>query len=135
MSTTPQKAPWLYRLFLVLVVPFALLRLWWRGRKQPGYRQHIGERFGLITLPDDDRPILWLHAVSVGETRAAEPLVDALLAQYPYGGQVEPWMEHKGLGHRRAVVGNYKVVYRIQKNEIQGSTLTLPQVIRHAHDG
>ena len=83
MSTTPQKAPWLYRLFLVLVVPFALLRLWWRGRKQPGYRQHIGERFGLITLPDDDHPILWLHAVSVGETRAAEPLVDALLAQYP----------------------------------------------------
>lgn len=82
MSNTPQKAPWLYRLFLVLVVPFALLRLWWRGRKQPGYRQHIGERFGFITLPDD-RPILWLHAVSVGETRAAEPLVDALLVQYP----------------------------------------------------
>ena len=42
----------------------------------------------------------------------------ALLAQYPYGGQVEPWLEHKGLGHRRFVVRNYKVVYRIHRNEI-----------------
>lgn len=78
----PGAAPWFYRLLLTLIVPFALLRLWWRGRKQPGYRQHIGERFGFITAPQD-RPILWLHAVSVGETRAAEPLVHALLEQYP----------------------------------------------------
>lgn len=76
------KAPWFYRLLLTLIVPFALLRLWWRGRKQPGYRQHIAERFGFIAVPQD-RPIIWLHAVSVGETRAAEPLVHALLEQYP----------------------------------------------------
>lgn len=84
MNTTvpPSAAPWFYRLLLTLVVPFALLRLWWRGRKQPGYRQHIGERFGFVDIPED-RPILWLHAVSVGETRAAEPLVHALLATYP----------------------------------------------------
>lgn len=82
MSPLPKKAPCLYRLFLMLVVPLALLRLWWRGRKQPGYRQHIGERFGFIKMPDN-LPVLWLHAVSVGETRAAEPLVHALLAQYP----------------------------------------------------
>lgn len=43
----------------------------------------------------------------------------ALLKQYPRGGQVEPWLEHKGLGHRRAVVGNYKVIYRIHENEIR----------------
>ncbi len=42
-----------------------------------------------------------------------------LLTQFPHGGQVEPWLEHKGLGHRRFVVGNYKVVYRIQKKEIR----------------
>ena len=77
----PCAAPWFYRLLLTLVVPFALLRLWWRGRKQPGYRQHIRERFGFIDVPQD-RPILWLHAVSVGETRAAEPLVRALLEHY-----------------------------------------------------
>ena len=78
----PSAAPWFYRFLLTLIVPLALLRLWWRGRKQPGYRQHIAERFGYINVPADG-PIIWLHAVSVGETRAAEPLVYALLAQYP----------------------------------------------------
>ena len=82
LSAARDKAPWFYRLLLLVVIPFALIRLWWRGRKQPGYRQHIGERFGFINIPTGD-PILWLHAVSVGETRAAEPLVHALLAQYP----------------------------------------------------
>jgi 3-deoxy-D-manno-octulosonic-acid transferase len=84
MSTAvaPSAAPWFYGLLLTLVVPFALLRLWWRGRKQPGYRQHIRERFGFVEVPQD-RPILWLHTVSVGETRAAEPLVHALLEHYP----------------------------------------------------
>ena len=43
----------------------------------------------------------------------------ALLSQYPNGGQVEPSLEHKGLGHRRFVLGNYKVVYRIHKSEIR----------------
>ena len=81
-TRAPSAAPWFYRLLLTLAVPCALLRLWWRGRKQPGYRQHIGERFGFINVPHD-RPILWLHAVSVGETRAAEPLVHALLEHYP----------------------------------------------------
>jgi 3-deoxy-D-manno-octulosonic-acid transferase len=78
----PSAAPWFYRVLLTLIVPLALLRLWWRGRKQPGYRQHIAERFGYINLPAGG-PIIWLHAVSVGETRAAEPLVHALLEEYP----------------------------------------------------
>ncbi|MFL9879102.1 lipid IV(A) 3-deoxy-D-manno-octulosonic acid transferase [Herbaspirillum rhizosphaerae] len=66
-------------------LPFVLLRLWRRGRKEPGYRQHIGERLGFYdqfsqrALP----PLLWVHAVSVGETRAAQPLIDALLVTYP----------------------------------------------------
>lgn len=36
-----------------------------------------------------------------------------LLEQFPYGGQVEPWLSHLGLDHRRVVAGNYKVVYRV----------------------
>ena len=66
-------------------LPFVLLRLWRRGRKEPGYRQHIGERLGFYdqfrqrALP----PLIWVHAVSVGETRAAQPLIDALLHTYP----------------------------------------------------
>jgi 3-deoxy-D-manno-octulosonic-acid transferase len=59
-----------------------LLRLLWRGRKQPGYLRHIGERFGRYSIRPDG-PVIWLHAVSVGETRAAEPLARQLEAAYP----------------------------------------------------
>ena len=45
--------------------------------------------------------------------------VTRLLEQFPYGGQVEPWLEQQGLGHRRVVLGNYKVVYRIFANEVR----------------
>ncbi|WP_402719430.1 lipid IV(A) 3-deoxy-D-manno-octulosonic acid transferase [Janthinobacterium rivuli] len=74
----------LYTLAWWLALPLVLARLWLRGRQEPGYRQHWGERLGCYgrqpaPLPDT----IWLHAVSVGETRAAEPLIDALLAAWP----------------------------------------------------
>jgi 3-deoxy-D-manno-octulosonic-acid transferase len=72
----------LYSLLLITLMPLALVRLWWRGRKQPGYREHIGERFGHYSIAAT-RPVLWLHSVSVGETRAAEPLVSALRSRWP----------------------------------------------------
>jgi 3-deoxy-D-manno-octulosonic-acid transferase len=72
----------LYTLLWYLALPLVLARLWWRGRKEPGYRGHWGERLGFYGAPGAATPTLWLHAVSVGETRAAEPLVDALLAAY-----------------------------------------------------
>jgi 3-deoxy-D-manno-octulosonic-acid transferase len=75
----------LYSLVWHLLLPLALMRLWWRGRKEPGYRAHLAERFGSygdIAL-DASKKVIWLHAVSVGETRAAEPLIDKLLAAYP----------------------------------------------------
>ena len=67
----------LYTLLLRLVLPLVLARLWWRGRAEPLYREAVGERFGHY---DGDRPekLLWIHAVSVGEARAAAPLVRAL---------------------------------------------------------
>ena len=71
-----------YRLLLRLLFPWVLMHLWWRGRRQPGYREHIRERFGWYRATPG-RPVIWLHAVSVGETRAAEPLIRALLARYP----------------------------------------------------
>ncbi|WP_025918230.1 lipid IV(A) 3-deoxy-D-manno-octulosonic acid transferase [Herminiimonas sp. CN] len=73
-----------YSLAWWLALPAVLARLWWRGRKEAGYRQHLAERFGCYAgAAPAGRKILWLHAVSVGETRAAEPLVEALLAAYP----------------------------------------------------
>lgn len=71
-----------YTLLWLLALPFALLRLLWRARREAGYRQHIAERLGFYPpLPPGNW--LWLHAVSVGETRAAQPLIDALLAHSP----------------------------------------------------
>lgn len=72
-----------YWLILWLAFPFVLIKLWWRGLREPGYRQNIAERFGFYQGDPPDRPVIWLHAVSVGETRAAEPLVRALAQRYP----------------------------------------------------
>ena len=72
----------LYSLLLYLAAPLLLLRLLWRGRRQRAYLRHIPERFGFYADAGKQRYI-WLHAVSVGETRAVEPLVRALQAQYP----------------------------------------------------
>ncbi len=71
-----------YTLLWLLALPFAILRLLWRARREPGYRQHIAERLSFYQpLPPGDW--LWLHAVSVGETRAAQPLIEALLTYSP----------------------------------------------------
>ncbi len=72
----------LYNLALWLALPWVFVRLWWRGRKESGYRRHVAERFGFYSFCCT-KPVIWLHAVSVGETRAAEPLVRALMARFP----------------------------------------------------
>ena len=73
-----------YRLLLWLSFPLLLARLWWRGRREPGYRQDVGQRFGYYRREAPGREkTIWLHAVSVGETRAAEPLIKALRQRYP----------------------------------------------------
>ncbi len=73
----------LYSLAWWLALPLVVARLWWRGRKEPGYRAHWAERFGFYRGSAPRQRMIWLHAVSVGETRAAEPLVTALLQAYP----------------------------------------------------
>lgn len=72
----------LYTLAVIALLPWALLHLLLRARKQPEYLRHWGERFGFFAgRPDGD--VIWIHAVSVGETRAAQPLVKALRERYP----------------------------------------------------
>lgn len=73
----------LYTLLLYLAIPLLLMRLLWRARRQPAYLRHVGERFGIYREPAGDGPWLWVHAVSVGETRAAEPLIRALQTRHP----------------------------------------------------
>lgn len=73
----------LYSLITFLLQPWALLHLCWRARRQPEYLQHVGERYASYPVVSDPRPLIWLHAVSVGETRAAETLLAALRERYP----------------------------------------------------
>jgi len=75
----------IYNALWWLVAPLAVLRLLIRSRKERGYREHICERFGHTRgrLPEDDAPLIWVHAVSVGETRAAQPLIEALMKARP----------------------------------------------------
>lgn len=72
----------LYTLGLWLLLPYIFFHLLWRGRKQREYLRHIPERFGFYRQSGDE-PLIWLHAVSVGETRAAQSLVEKLLEDYP----------------------------------------------------
>jgi 3-deoxy-D-manno-octulosonic-acid transferase len=74
---------WLYIAAWYLATPLVLASLLWRSRRQPGYRAHLAERFGGHWPRADLRPLIWIHAVSVGETRAAQPLVAKLLERYP----------------------------------------------------
>jgi 3-deoxy-D-manno-octulosonic-acid transferase len=85
-----------YSLLMRLALPALLLRLWWRGRAEPLYRVALGERLGryakarLNNTPRADTPglagsprWLWVHAVSLGETRAVAPLIGALRVKRP----------------------------------------------------
>ena len=71
-----------YSLLLYALLPFTPLKLLWRGMRQPEYRQHLAERYGFYATKPQ-QPVIWLHCVSLGETRAAAPLVQALMTQYP----------------------------------------------------
>jgi 3-deoxy-D-manno-octulosonic-acid transferase len=71
-----------YSLLLALVRPVYLLRLWWRGRAEPLYRHAVAERLGAYDSKAAGGAV-WVHAVSLGETRAAQALVDALRRECP----------------------------------------------------
>lgn len=73
----------LYRIVLWLLFPLIWLYLLKRARKQPAYRLHWGERLGFYGEPAPLRRRIWIHAVSVGETRAALPVIMALRDRAP----------------------------------------------------
>lgn len=76
---------WLYTLIFTVCLPLVFLRLAFKSRKNPGYRYRWLERLGLFPSPPSDKTNgLWIHAVSVGETVAAGPLILALQKQFPH---------------------------------------------------
>lgn len=71
----------LYTFLLRLLLPLALLRLYWRSLKSPDYRRRVRERLALG--PAGPATQVWIHAVSVGEVQAAEPLIRRLIEHDP----------------------------------------------------
>ena len=66
------------------LMPWIVLRMLWRSRLAPAYRQRWPQRLGYFPgLPDDGVPAIWVHALSVGDTSAAAPLVESMLRQFP----------------------------------------------------
>ena len=125
------KPSWSLRLYSLLwwgLLPFVLLRLWWRGLREPGYRAHLGERLGRFGA-HPGAPLIWLHAVSVGETRAAEPLVRALLAAYPGHQLLLTHMTATGRATGKALFGSER---RIHQAYLPYDTLTMTaRFLRH----
>ncbi|WMN18332.1 MULTISPECIES: lipid IV(A) 3-deoxy-D-manno-octulosonic acid transferase [Pseudomonas] len=72
----------LYTALFYLGLPLVAIRLWLRSRKAPAYAKRIGERFSL-GLPAMQPGGIWVHAVSVGESIAAAPMIRGLLARHP----------------------------------------------------
>lgn len=95
----------LYTLAWRIAAPLAPLRLWWRGRREPGYREHVGERYGRYDGPAPGGDVVWVHAVSVGETRAAVPLIEHILRERPGATVVLTAMTATGRAAGRALFG------------------------------
>jgi 3-deoxy-D-manno-octulosonic-acid transferase len=100
----------LYRLALLLAAPLIPLRLLWRGRRECGYLEHWGERLALGPAPATGA--LWIHAVSVGEMRAAQPLIDTLRAAHPGVPVLLTCMTPTGRATAESLYGSFaRIVY------------------------
>ncbi len=74
----------LYARLMWAMQPFLRLKLARRARQEPGYAQAVEERFGRYTQPQESASqLVWVHAVSLGETRTAAILLKALRAAHP----------------------------------------------------
>ncbi len=79
-----RAARWLWGGAMRLAATLLLARWWWRGRVEPGYRAAMAERLGFYRGAAGQGGWVWLHAVSLGETRAAQPLIEALRRREPH---------------------------------------------------
>jgi 3-deoxy-D-manno-octulosonic-acid transferase len=96
----------LYTLLWYALLPGLFVRLWWRGRQAPAYRRRWRERLGLGLGRDRLQGSIWVHAVSVGETLAAAPMIEALLEQHPQRPLVVTTMTPTGSERVQALFGD-----------------------------
>ncbi|MDB4076529.1 lipid IV(A) 3-deoxy-D-manno-octulosonic acid transferase [Porticoccaceae bacterium] len=96
----------IYSAIFYLLTPIILLRLLYRGLKAPAYRKRWAERFGFPVYAESTADCIWLHAVSVGETLAAVPLVKALQEKYPQHRLMVTCMTPTGSERIKAAFGD-----------------------------
>lgn len=94
-----------YSLLLFFAMPIIVARLVWRGFRQPAYLHHWGERFGIFSRAPLQHAI-WLHAVSVGEVRAASTLIKQLKMRYPDAPLLLTCMTPTGRATANELFGN-----------------------------
>ncbi len=94
----------LYTVLFYLLLPFVFIRLLWRSRLLPGYRKNWVERLGYV--PHVLEHSIWIHAVSVGETIAAIPLIRAIQKAYPALPIVVTNMTPTGAARVKAAFGD-----------------------------
>jgi 3-deoxy-D-manno-octulosonic-acid transferase len=86
ISSTYRSKPWLYclyRLIFPLFLPLILCRLLFKSRKDPAYRERLSERLGFLPFRMT-APVVWVHAVSLGEVVAATPFIESWLRACPH---------------------------------------------------
>ena len=109
---------YLYNILVYLAAPFAVLVQLWRSLRDPSYRDRLGERFGLgQAIPGD---IIWIHAVSVGEVQAAQPLIAQLQARHPRYGILITTVTPTGAARARFLFGD-RVHLRYVPLDLPGS--------------
>ena len=96
----------LYPWFIICLLPLIILRLLYRIWKAPAYARRWNERFGFFNAPKPPMKSIWVHSVSVGETIAATPLVNALKTRYPQHRIVVTTMTPTGSDRVKAIHGD-----------------------------
>ncbi|MEX2476778.1 lipid IV(A) 3-deoxy-D-manno-octulosonic acid transferase [Marinobacter sp.] len=117
----------LYSLFFRIALPFVLLRLWWIGRRNPDAWHRWRERLGFVER--FSQPVIWVHAVSVGETIAAAPLVKALLRRSPDTQILMTAMTPTGSARARAMFGD-SVRYAYSPYDTPGAVRRFAERVR-----
>lgn len=95
---------YLYSFLFYLALPFVFARVFWRSRRLPAYRARLKERLGYYPFKLDR--CLWVHAVSVGETIAALPMIKALQARYPHLPMLVTTMTPTGAARVQLALGD-----------------------------
>ncbi len=109
---------YLYNVLVYVAAPFAILAQLWRSLRDPSYRERLGERFGLG--PAIPGSTIWIHAVSVGEVQAAQPLIAQLQKRHPRYGILLTTVTPTGAARARLLFGD-RVHLRYVPLDLPGS--------------